>query len=545
MSTSTGRDDFRDLPILGELRDQLQARFESAASPVKLSTRRRRWPRTGSRLGVVLAALAVAGGSALAAGLLSGQRSRPLSAVFAPGSPTTQEGYGPPGSTYSISISPSMQAGVIGWCTALVTYRGAESFDLGTGGCNGAPPAVGAPMFGARDGGIGSAGLSYVFTAPQVAAVRVTDGPTILTRPDPRLPFGFRAAVFSLPERLLRGAGVALTAVDSTGQAIPGDAYAAPVTEATRSWRAPNPPAKGACSIAPRGSSPVVLGSGTVLSAAIGDPGILGRAFLPCVTTSFTLHGTRFAAAVLLDAKEPGQLPAQLPDMQPLAGHPGIFARQRAMTNLFDDLANNLDITARRVKNTWLVVAGGANNAQRTAVLNALTVGPVNLKPSSPPTEPPRHALCWIAYHPANRVRALSQTGSTSPPPLLALLKRGSGWRTHGRWKEITSGHTTYLLLRSEQAFLAQPPCATATFLVGDWTLEATVQLTVGKGIPIQLKGTAPTDGHAALLRRDGAEGERAGIWQEVGGAWLQITGATALQQEALLKDLTVTTPAG
>jgi hypothetical protein len=436
-----------------------------------------------------------------------------------------------------------MQTGVIGWCTSLVTYRGAQRFDLGTGGCNGAPPAVGAPVFGADDGGIGMAGLSYVFTAPQVAAVRVKGGPTILTRPDSRLPFGFRTAVFSLPERLSR-IGVALSALDATGRVIPGDAYAQPVVEATRAWRAPEPPASGACSISAREGSSVVLKSGSVLSTAIGDPGIIGRAFLPCLDASFTLHGTRFAAAVLLDAKQPGQTPAELPDMQPLAGHPGIFARHRAMTNLFNDEANNLDISARRVKNTWLVIAGGANSTQRTAALTALTVGPVNLNQPSPPDEPPRHALCWIAYHPASGLRALSQTARTSPPPVLALLRRRSGWRTHGALKELTLGHTTYILPRNEHAFLARPPCATATFLMGDWTLEATVQLTVGKGVPIQLQGTAPIDGHAAVLRRQDAEGERAGIWQKVGGAWLQITGATALQQESLLKALTVTAPA-
>jgi hypothetical protein len=557
MSTGAGRDDFRDLPILGELREQLQARFESAAAPAERSAQRRRWPRTGTRLGVVLAALVVAGGSALAAGLLSGQRSRPLTAVFQPGSPTSQEGYGPPGSTYSLSISPSMQAGVIGWCTSLVTYRGAKSFDLGTGGCNGAAPAVGAPMFGAADGGIGGASLSYVFTAPQVAAVRVAGGPTILTRPDPRLPFGFRAAVFSPRTRFSHaagvtlsayGAGVALSALDSSGQVIPGDAYVGPVTEATRSWRAPNPPAAGACSISSRPGAPVVLQSGSVLSEAVGDPGIIGYAFLPCLTTSFTFDGTRFAAAVLLDAKQPGQLPADLPDMQPLAGHPGVFARQRAMTNLFNDEANSLDIVARRVKNTWLVVAGDVNGAQPTAALNALVVGPVDLNRPSRPRERPRHALCWIAYHPSSGLRALSQTATTSPPPILALLRRRKGWRIHGSFKELTvrnkTGSKTYLLSRTEQAFLAQPPCATATFLMGDWTLEATVQITAGKGLPAQLQGTTPIDGLTAFRRRQGAAGEDGGIWQKVGGAWLQITGATTSQQEALLKDLTVSAPA-
>ncbi len=557
MSTSTGRDEFRDLPILGELRDQLQARFESVPALAERPARRRRWPRMGTRLGVVLAALVVAGGSAVAAGVLSGQRSRPLTAAFRPGSPTSQEGYGPPGSTYSLSISPSMQAGVIGWCTSLVTYRGPQSFDLGTGGCNGAAPAVGAPMFGAADGGIGGASLSYVFTAPQVAAVRVAGGPTILTRPDPRLPFGFRAAVFSPPTRFSHdagvtlsayGAGVALSALDSSGQVIAGEAYAEPVTEATRSWRAPSPPAAGACSISPRRGAPVVLQSGSVLSEAVGDPGIIGHAFLPCLNTSFIFDGTRFAAAVLLDAKQPGQPPADLPDMQPLAGHPGVVARQRAMTNLFNDEANNLDIVARRVGRTWLVVAGGANGTQQAAALSSLVVGPLDLRRPSRSRERPRHALCWIAYHPSSGLRALSQAATTSPPPLLALLRRRSGWRTHGSYKEFTirsAGRSTvYVVPSREQAFLAQPPCATATFLMGDWALEATVQLTAGKGLPAQLRGTVPIDGRAAVRRREGAAGEDAGIWQKVGGAWLQVTGATGPQQEALRKDLTVSAPA-
>jgi hypothetical protein len=436
-----------------------------------------------------------------------------------------------------------MQAGVIGWCTSLVTYRGARRFDLGTGGCNGAPPAVGAPLFGARDGGIGSAGLSYVFTAPGVAAVRVAHGPTILTRADPRLPFGFRAAVFSLPERLLRDPGVELSALDSAGRAIPGDAYAGPVTEATRSWRAPNRPAAGACSIAPRRGAPVILQSGSVLSDAVGDPGILGRAFLPCLNTSFTFHGTRFAAAVLLDAKHPGRMPANLPDMQPLAGQRGILARRGAMTNLFDDLANNLDMAARRAGSTWLVVAGGANGTQRTAALNALVVGPLDLHRPSPPSERPRHALCWIAYRDGSGLRALSQAATTSPPPILALLRRG-GWRIHGAYRELRIGSTGYILPSHGQAFLASPPCATATFLMGDWTLQATVMLAVGRGLPAQLQGRAPIDGQAGAVRRRGAQDEGAGIWQKVGGAWLRVTGATTVQEETLLNELTVTSPA-
>jgi len=213
------------------------------------------------------------------------------------------------------------------------------------------------------------------------------------------------------------------------------------------------------------------------------------------------------------------------------------------MTNLFNDLANNLDLTARRIRNTWLVVAGGASSAQRIAALNALSVGTVDLNRPSPPDKPPSHALCWIAYQPTSGLRVLSHTAATSPPPVLALLTRRSGWRIHGPLEYLTIGHTTYILPRKPQAFLADPPCASATFLMGDWTLEATVRLAVGKGLPSQLDGTTPIDGQAAVLRREGAEGERAGIWKKVGGAWLEITGATTLQQETLLNDLTVTAP--
>jgi len=80
---------------------------------------------------------------------------------------------------------------------------------------------------------------------------------------------------------------------------------------------------------------------------------------------------------------------------------------------------------------------------------------------------------------------------------------------------------------------------------MGDWTLEATVELTVGKGLPAQLQFTAPIDAHAAALTRRGAEGEAAeGDWQKLRGAWLQITGATNRQRQALLEQLDITAPA-
>lgn len=192
------------------------------------------------------------------------------------------------------------------------------------------------------------------------------------------------------------------------------------------------------------------------------------------------------------------------------------------------------------------MIAGGTKTSERLSALDALAVAAPVLNRPSRPREAPRHALCWIAYSPAGDLLALSQTATRTPPPILALLKRRVGWRTHGAFRELTVGRSTrYILPANNRAFLAQPPCATATFLMGDRSLEATMELVVGKGLPIQLNGTAPIDGingQQALLRREDSNDERTGIWQRIGSAWLHITGATTAQQEALLKRLKLTT---
>ena len=48
-------------------------------------------------------------------------------------------------------------------------------------------------------------------------------------------------------------------------------------------------------------------------------------AFLPCADTEFYWQKQSLQAAVLLDAARPGSQPAALPQMQPVAGHPGVF----------------------------------------------------------------------------------------------------------------------------------------------------------------------------------------------------------------------------
>lgn len=87
MSTERERDRFEDLPILGELRDRLEAEFRVAGDPRRHAQRRRRWFSGRARLIVVVAAMVLGGGSAIAAELLSAERSAPLSGLISQAQP--------------------------------------------------------------------------------------------------------------------------------------------------------------------------------------------------------------------------------------------------------------------------------------------------------------------------------------------------------------------------------------------------------------------------------------------------------------------------
>ena len=137
-------------------------------------------PRRGLLL---IAAVLLLGGSAAAAALIAGERSRSLSGSCLR---TTRAATSRSRARATKSrLGPSLEPGSIGWCT-WIQFRDVPSLrargggGMGGGGCGGGTPAVGSPLFG-PDGDRGP-GLWYVLTAPQVAAVRVANGPTVLTR---------------------------------------------------------------------------------------------------------------------------------------------------------------------------------------------------------------------------------------------------------------------------------------------------------------------------------------------------------------------------
>jgi hypothetical protein len=69
-------------------------------------------------------------------------------------------------------------------------------------------------------------------------------------------------------------------------------------------------------------------------------------------------------AAVLLDAAHPGTSPAAIPGLEPVPGRRGYF-------NGPGDFKGEL--TATRVGDSWLVLAGGSGLAQRLEILRHLT----------------------------------------------------------------------------------------------------------------------------------------------------------------------------
>jgi hypothetical protein len=395
---------------------------------------------------VLLAAVLIAAGTAIAAvSALSGERSKPLSSIVPAGQqPDTAL---VAGERYTIQIVPSIQAGQITWCTSIRTYsRSGHPDDLGTGGCDDAAPTSGSPVFG-TDNIDNGGGLSYVFTTSRVAAVRIAGGPTVLTRPDPRLPYSYRAAVFEYkppaggPEAigLPGGASHLVTALDSSGHVIPDDSSRPPV-EPTGSWLYPRPPVAGSCSLSTKSGTALLAGSGDVVTSIVAAPSVAGAAFLPCVNVDLYLPrtkqraeqaaglGTHLLGAVLLNAKNPGSAPADLPDMHAVPGHPGIYDRPDAD---LPTLTDNPGLTAKRVGKAWLVVAGGTGTSQRIAALGDLIVGQIKL---AGPTSPPAltaGGLCQIVYQPLAGMQEITQSEITTThriPPYV-VVDQGQGQR--------------------------------------------------------------------------------------------------------------------
>ncbi|HSZ69802.1 MAG TPA: hypothetical protein VK756_05520 [Solirubrobacteraceae bacterium] len=472
-----------------------------------------RRPRRGLLL---VAAVILLGGSAAAAVLIVGERSRSLAGIVPPYD--ARGNLSVAGAHYEITLTPSLQPGSIGWCTWIhfrdvpsLRARGGGGF--GGGGCDGTP-AVGSPLFG-QDGERGP-GLWYVLAAPQVAAVRVANGPTVLTRASARLPYGFRAAVFELPAKTPSGRAPRLTALDAAGRPIAGGFYETPPKEPAGYWQYPQRQPQGRCPLTARRGSGVSVREGTIVTAIAPDPGIIGHAFLSCVGLGFRLRGTWLEAAVLLDAKHPGAPPAALPDMRPVPGAPGFLDRSGP------SVSENEDLTARRVGNAWLVVQGEASVSQRVQALRALRVGAIDVSPPRHAPSAPAGSPCKVLVHPLAGLREVSQSAMTRD----------------------RLAH--FLAVPAAAGAVELVQCADADLYYGDWPLSA-MALLVGPGHgPFRgLAGKQAVPGHPGVFTVRSEEEGTLETVRRAGDVWLEVKGGSGIEQQRIvLERLTVHAPA-
>lgn len=466
-----------------------------------------RWLRGRRPMALALAGALAVSGSAAGAMLLSGQRSQSLTGVVPP-----YDAHGNlsmAGSHYEISITPVLFPGSIGWCD-FILYRGVpelQGHSFGSGGCGAAPPAVGSPLF-APDGSRGE-GLWYVLSAPQVAAVRVAGGPTVLTRSDPRLPYGYRAAVFKLPQGAVRRGLPQLTALDRNGRPIPGGMHAQPPREPLASWSDPRRRVSAACSIDAVPGSGVALGAGSALTAIAPDPRIIGRAFLSCSAVLLrspkpqSPSGPPPFAALVLDAKRPGSPPAPFPGMRALPSKPGLYE-----VSTSPPVTHRL-LLARRLPGAWLVVGGYADRSQGARVLAALTAGRIDLSARPAPVRPPADAECAIEVRGLPGLRPISQRAALihgrRAPMLPARLGRGP------------------------------MPCAEADYYLREWSLSVTALWPpAGAHRPPPLPGAVALRGRPGLFTVPG-EAEGRDLLVRRGGVWVEIRGGEGVGQRLQL----------
>ena len=344
--------------------------------------------RVGKRLGrpprlAVLAVLLVASGSAIAAATIPGKPSLPLNGSVSRNGSRFQ---------YRVQFAPLMYAGMTGWCSyvsrAAATPRGPAASCGNNGAISPAEPLYSWMNVGA---------LQVVLTSPQVAAVRVLNGPTVTTLSE-GVPFGLRAAVFPVPRGLAERPNPLrmLVALNASGHTIPASNPNSGAPLPTAVWlrppgslqvlaslgidrtpsgvltRVPSTP----CVVAPSPTSGVIALGGVVATkvAAVAVP-IAGRAFVDCDDTVVSWAGSDFRASLLLDAAHPGSRPASIPTTQPVAGDPGAVFSPAVIPTVPRAPTIPLPfqgMVARRVGNAWLVVQGGTTTAQRLHVLSRL-----------------------------------------------------------------------------------------------------------------------------------------------------------------------------
>ena len=405
---------------------------------IEEARRRQRRRRTvgvalGAAVVIAIAALSVGGGGSGNSGVPSEPRpGSPLKLTLAHGRAYIS------GQPALMGITPSLQAGNVGVCVKVVSE----------GDCNGPLPTATDPIYGGGEARrteekVGPEGeIDAIFTGPGVAAMRVAHLGTFKAEPAAGLPPGAKQIVFYRPPgsrgsvlnpglspQILQGGfkhaqlGPALTEtlLDASGHTIPvgkSQTFTLPYSY----WQEPQtPPARGRCAMS--SSLPGVRTVwGQVATEIAPDHDLTQPGWFTCLHTWFSLKGSSYETAILLDAQAPGRSPAPLWSAMPVPGHPGVFEippvqreihfrlPRRSRAQVARELAIDTksvgrrraeedvrpaeqlsgreqtywDVfvpptVARRVGPAWVLVRDGDSLAQRIAFLDALHVTKIKL----------------------------------------------------------------------------------------------------------------------------------------------------------------------
>jgi hypothetical protein len=329
---------------------------------IEEARRRQRLRRVRVALGGLLAVAGIAG---VVWALIPGGSSADLRRVRQPPGAGGAHSRALAAAGFNVRLSPALDGGQYGWCVGVEERPGV----IAGGGCA-AIPVTSTPLaMRLSSGSVSTRRESIVvLSTPQVAAVLVNGRRRVPTVALPGLPYGLRAARVLIPLRIKtspagrRGFTAppepALVALDARGRPIPNQIVHESVERANTSGRGPCAlRASGLPGLAPQWSH---------LAGVIRPfPGkLIGRAFFSCIDTEYYLRHWPLDAAILLDAAHPGVRPAAIPGLAAVSGEPGYF-------NGPSDFKGEL--TATRLGNAWLVVAGGSGLAQRLEVLRHLT----------------------------------------------------------------------------------------------------------------------------------------------------------------------------
>jgi hypothetical protein len=367
-----------------------------------------------------LAALVICGSAAAAVVSLTGSPSQPLTGQV-PGRTIGGSNGGLPsvaGYRYRITMTPALDAGSGGWTAGISYFNPRTGLSGGGESGGGGYPTRANPVFQGTGLDLAEPGqhgdqVGFVVTGPTVAAIRV--GPrTIRTFTSSQLPTGDRAAVFfvragspvpmigltSAPSiqyqrvpvlegRKIRFKKVAIESVaplDRNGNAIPSRPASFPFVVNASFWQAPSAvtphihepayhgrtgPRAGVCELTEHGLPALTPEWGHTITRISPINDSEGQLFLSCINTEYYLHFTPLSVGVLLDARHPGQALGPIPGAQPVAGS----------NDLVDYSAAHL--SAKRVRNAWLVVEGGSSQSQRLKALRALRISRLKLSRSS------------------------------------------------------------------------------------------------------------------------------------------------------------------